>query len=129
MLVVPAVTASATAVAAAGPSRTAAPDPATRVLVLSVPTVIWSDVQPATMPNLYGLLAQGAIGDLSTLVAVNDSGISIPVVMIGVVNSTLVFVVFLLWKLAPDLPPVPLVDDPSVEPPDPVVAGVGAGAP
>jgi hypothetical protein len=66
LIVVLAVAELATAAGAATTTRTAAPGADKRVLVFSVPTLIWSDVQPTTMPNLYGLLAKGAIGDLST---------------------------------------------------------------
>lgn len=56
--------------------------------------------------------------------ALNDSGISIPGVMIGVVISTLVYLVFLLWKHVPEPP-----DGAPPDAPGPVAAGVGAGAP
>jgi hypothetical protein len=52
--------------AGATPSRPAAASTSRRVLVLSVPTLTWTDVTPQAMPNLYGLLRKGAVADLST---------------------------------------------------------------
>ncbi|MCU1456730.1 MAG: hypothetical protein JWL73_822 [Actinomycetia bacterium] len=51
---------------AASPARAAATNPGRRVLVISVPSLQWSDVTQSAMPNLYGLLAKGAVADLST---------------------------------------------------------------
>ncbi|MCU1458246.1 MAG: hypothetical protein JWL73_2338 [Actinomycetia bacterium] len=79
---------------------------------------------PEMRAGLVGVFVFGVLG-----FAVNDSGISIPGVMIGVVNSTLVFLVFLLWKLAPDPPPELRGGDRPLDAPDPVAAGVGTGAP
>ena len=66
LIVVLAVAELVSVAGAATPAQAPAPTAGKRVLVLSVPTLIWSDVQPKRMPNLYGLLAKGAIGDLST---------------------------------------------------------------
>ena len=79
---------------------------------------------PEMRAGLVGILVFGLLG-----FAFNDSGISIPGVMIGVVNSTLVFLVFLLWRLAPDPPSDPPGGYPPLDAPDPVVAVVGTGAP
>ncbi|HEU5306956.1 MAG TPA: hypothetical protein VFW97_06495, partial [Acidimicrobiia bacterium] len=54
---------SVTAAAAATPS--AAPRPQ-RVLVVSVPTLIWSDLDPVVVPNLARFLDRAAIADLAT---------------------------------------------------------------
>jgi hypothetical protein len=55
--------ASVTSAAAATPS--AAPRPH-RVLVVSVPTLIWSDLDPVVVPNLARFLDRAAIADLAT---------------------------------------------------------------
>jgi hypothetical protein len=78
---------------------------------------------PEMRAGLVGVFVFGLLG-----FAVNDSGISIPGVMIGVVDSTLVFLVFLLWKPATDPPSEPLLRDPPLDAPDPVVAAAGTGA-
>ena len=70
---------------------------------------------PEMRAGLVGVFVFGVLG-----FACNDSGISIPGVMIGVVNSTLVFLVFLLWKRTPGPPARAPLDAP-----DPVAAGVG----
>lgn len=62
-LVVVALAAAPASVAAAGDD--AAPD-IDRVLVVSLPTVTWSDLDDVHLPNLNPLLDESAVGDLTT---------------------------------------------------------------
>lgn len=48
------------------PAAGAQEQPVDRVLVLSLPTVTWGDLEEADLPALAGLLERSAVGDLST---------------------------------------------------------------
>ncbi|HZB71415.1 MAG TPA: hypothetical protein VE395_04725 [Acidimicrobiales bacterium] len=48
------------------PAAGAQEQPVDRVLVLSLPTVTWGDLEEADVPALAGLLERSAVGDLST---------------------------------------------------------------
>lgn len=63
-----AVTAAVLAVVATGAGPAAAADaaPVSRVLVIALPNVEWSDIQGADLPNLRRLFDQSAIGGLIT---------------------------------------------------------------
>jgi hypothetical protein len=51
--------------AAAGPARAADDVPARRVLVLSLPTVTWDDIDLDALPHLAQVLRDGGVADLS----------------------------------------------------------------
>ena len=50
----------------AGAGEVTLDEPVARLLVLSVPTLSWEDLEAADMPNLEALLAESAVADLST---------------------------------------------------------------
>ncbi|MBN1094570.1 hypothetical protein JKP75_19725 [Blastococcus sp. TML/M2B] len=51
------------------PPAAAADDPVDRVLVIGVPGLVWSDVDPAATPTLWQMAEQGAAGALSVRAA------------------------------------------------------------
>jgi hypothetical protein len=51
------------------PQAAAAEEPVDRVLVIGVPGLVWSDVDPETTPTLWAMAEQGSVGALSVRAA------------------------------------------------------------
>ncbi|SDO09799.1 hypothetical protein SAMN05660199_01337 [Klenkia soli] len=103
---------------AAGPAAapTSAPTSADRVVVVGIPGLTWSDVDPERTPALWQLAGESAIGSLSVRAARSTTCVLDGWATLGAGNRA-------RWAGRPDpLPPVPLPEDqtagqPATDPP------------